>query len=199
MDAQVSAIDAGCGKMAAAMDVNAALSAAFDPIDRRIKEFEGEDAAQSSPISPAAPSFPVADREEAPAVAGESASASEVAMEIEATLPSEDIIVTMQTDAAEAAIAHDDAVLDLIALEMAAPDFDEADIAGTDLIETNWVESAAQRAEPAVAREPEPTTQPSLGASLIANGIVRKPDTPVADPLAPIRRMSQAEKIAFFS
>jgi len=29
--------------------------------------------------------------------------------------------------------------------------------------------------------------------------MLRKPVTPANDPLAPIRRMSQAEKIAFFS
>jgi hypothetical protein len=34
---------------------------------------------------------------------------------------------------------------------------------------------------------------------LIANGIVLRPAPSHADPLAPIRRMSQAEKIAFFS
>lgn len=39
----------------------------------------------------------------------------------------------------------------------------------------------------------------SLGASLIASGIVAKPVAPRSDPLAPIRRMSQAEKVAFFS
>lgn len=39
----------------------------------------------------------------------------------------------------------------------------------------------------------------SLGASLIASGIISKPSSPRSDPLAPIRRMSQAEKIAFFS
>jgi hypothetical protein len=39
----------------------------------------------------------------------------------------------------------------------------------------------------------------SLGASLIANGIVAKPETPRNDPLAAIRRMSHAERIAFFS
>jgi FAD/FMN-containing dehydrogenase len=39
----------------------------------------------------------------------------------------------------------------------------------------------------------------SLGASLIANGIIAKPTSPRSDPLAPIRRMSQAEKVAFFS
>ncbi|WP_424627391.1 hypothetical protein [Bradyrhizobium sp. SYSU BS000235] len=39
----------------------------------------------------------------------------------------------------------------------------------------------------------------SLGASLIASGIVAKPETPRNDPLAAIRRMSHAERIAFFS
>lgn len=44
--------------------------------------------------------------------------------------------------------------------------------------------------------EPAPA---SLGASLIANGIIARPAAPRSDPLAPIRRMSQAEKVAFFS
>ena len=39
----------------------------------------------------------------------------------------------------------------------------------------------------------------SLGSTIIASGLVRKPNTAANDPLAPIRRMSQAEKIAFFS
>ena len=39
----------------------------------------------------------------------------------------------------------------------------------------------------------------SLGASLIASGIVSQPETPRSDPLAGIRRMSHAERIAFFS
>jgi hypothetical protein len=39
----------------------------------------------------------------------------------------------------------------------------------------------------------------SLGATIIASGMLRKPVNPANDPLAPIRRMSQAEKIAFFS
>ena len=39
----------------------------------------------------------------------------------------------------------------------------------------------------------------SLGASLLVSGLVPKPVTPKSDPLAPIRRMSAAEKIAFFS
>jgi hypothetical protein len=49
--------------------------------------------------------------------------------------------------------------------------------------------------------EPEATAEaePSLGSSLLANGIVMRPRTSRPDPLAPIRRMSQNEKIAFFS
>lgn len=39
----------------------------------------------------------------------------------------------------------------------------------------------------------------SLGASLLVSGLVPKPVAPKSDPLAPIRRMSTAEKIAFFS
>jgi hypothetical protein len=39
----------------------------------------------------------------------------------------------------------------------------------------------------------------SLGSSLLANGIVTRPRASRPDPLAPIRRMSQTEKIAFFS
>ncbi len=45
---------------------------------------------------------------------------------------------------------------------------------------------------------PEPALEVSLGSSIIASGIVRRP-VAANDPLAPIRRMSQAEKIAFFS
>jgi hypothetical protein len=46
---------------------------------------------------------------------------------------------------------------------------------------------------------PVPAVEVSLGSTLIASGMVRKPITAANDPLAPIRRMSQAEKIAFFS
>ncbi|KYG25492.1 hypothetical protein SE92_34205 [Bradyrhizobium sp. AT1] len=42
-------------------------------------------------------------------------------------------------------------------------------------------------------------TEASLGATILASGILQKPRAPANDPLAPIRRMTQAEKIAFFS
>ena len=123
---------------------------------------------------------------------------------------------------ANAADVDDDALLDMIAMEMGAPDpIDDDEIA----------EAAAEQArlaepEPVapviVAKAPEPVAAPpappplpvqqmvqapppapavemSLGSSLIASGMLRKPITAANDPLAPIRRMSQAEKIAFFS
>ena len=108
-------------------------------------------------------------------------------------------------ESAEAADAYDEALLDMIATEMAAPDFID--------IEPEEMEAAAPApAQPIVtSKKPEPmpapaastpvqpSLQPSLGSALIANGIVRKPDPAGSDPLAPIRRMSQAEKIALFS
>jgi hypothetical protein len=200
MDTQLSAIEAGCGQIAST-DTKAALSAAFDLIDQRIKRFEGDDDAQSS-VGEAPPSPSAAVDEQALAATAESVPPSEVAPEAVATSPSEDIAATVQIETPDADVAHDDAVLDLIALEMAAPDFDEPDIAETYVMETNSAEAdiVAQVAEPAAPQPgPAPVPQSSLGASLIAHGIVRGPDPSAADPLAPIRRMSQAEKIAFFS
>ena len=51
----------------------------------------------------------------------------------------------------------------------------------------------------AIAPKPEPPMEVSLGSTIIASGLVRRPNTAANDLLAPIRRMSQAEKIAFFS
>jgi hypothetical protein len=134
---------------------------------------------------------------------------------------------------AEDADAQDEALLDMIAMEMGAPD----------PIDDAIAEPIAEEVRPAqpapivpaiVATVPEPVAAPvpppvqrvvqvvppppppvaplpamppapalavemSLGSSLIASGMLRKPVTAANDPLAPIRRMSQAEKIAFFS
>jgi hypothetical protein len=145
---------------------------------------------------------------------------------------------------AEDAEAHDNAVLDMIALEMAAPDPDDVAAPSDDEIyevEAEMQTAALPAAEPIIVAErpepviapaqpaarealqpslpqpslpqpsfapapepsgpiaPEPSLEPSLGSSLIASGIVRARATSRPDPLAPIRRMSQAEKIAFFS
>jgi len=115
--------------------------------------------------------------------------------------------------------AHDDAVLDMVAAAMSAPDVsdiddpyeagaDELSVAALPAAEPEMAAPAAPPIllpdEPAAYQAPlqpadEAAPEPSLGSALIESGILRKPSTPGADPLAPIRRMSQAEKIAFFS
>lgn len=83
-------------------------------------------------------------------------------------------------------------------------------------LETPQLNPAPRAPEPAQAQakpvaQPKPAApsleetalvaniQGSLGASLLVSGVIAKPVKPKADPLAPIRRMSAAEKIAFFS
>jgi hypothetical protein len=61
------------------------------------------------------------------------------------------------------------------------------------------VQPPAPPAAAPVPPAPVPAVEVSLGSTIIASGILRKPVTAANDPLAPIRRMSQAEKIAFFS
>jgi hypothetical protein len=177
LDSQVSAIEAGCGQLAST-DPARALSTAFDLINERIAEFDDGD--MTSPqAAEETMAFPEP-HDEAPAF-------------------------TAETD-------DEDAVLDRIAFEMAADDpSDLDDLSGID--ETYIAEPPlaapemiAEVHEPIAAPAPPPPTtmiqpshQPSLGSALIANGIVRRPNAPASDPLAPIRRMSQAEKIAFFS
>ncbi len=58
---------------------------------------------------------------------------------------------------------------------------------------------AIEAAEPPSSVAEEKVPAPSLGDSLIAHGIVTPEAHVKPDPLAPIRRMSQAQKIAFFS
>jgi hypothetical protein len=154
---------------------------------------------------------------QAPTVELASADAEAVLAEVEAAEAAEISI----TDAA--ADAHDEAVLDLIAQEMGAPDEFEIDDTATMIAEEAHItelapaefEIAAEAPEPIVAESvepvaetpaqaaveaaPEPAREISLGSSIIASGMLRKPGVAANDPLAPIRRMSQAEKIAFFS
>jgi hypothetical protein len=200
MDSQVGAIEAGCRQIAST-DAQAALSAAFDRIDQRIREFESDDIIPSSVRETPPPPAATIDEEALDATA-QSSPASELVQETSTAPPHEDASTTglIEIAVTDVDIAHDDAVLDMIALEMAAPDFDEVGSAEADVMEANSAEPdiVSQVAEPAQP-EPAPIPQPSLGASLIAQGIVLRPSASHADPLAPIRRMSQAEKIAFFS
>jgi hypothetical protein len=200
LDSQVGAIEAGCGQISSA-DPRAALRAAFELIRAQIEAFGGADAPApaTEAVAPAAP-------------------------------PPHEMPAT--GDEAEAD-AHDEAMLDLVAMEMAAPDgiddfditepeFEQAPVAAAKLLEPEKAPLVAETAavveqpqaiqaspRPAVEplREPPPEPRPpreapaelSLGSTVIASGILRRPNIPANDPLAPIRRMSQTEKIALFS
>jgi hypothetical protein len=271
LDSQAGAIEAGCGQVAA-IDPKRALSAALDLIAGRIAELGDpmpsqtveEATASPSPSSPS-PSSPSTPPDEMPtAVAAAAAPAAaieqETAMDIPAVAADEEIFETDGMPlSAEAADADDDAVLEMVALEMAAPDPLDAvpemqavePPAAAPKIMARQPEPAAAPAKPPApppslqaapppsrpspqpslqpspqpspqhslqpALEPslelvlepvpepsleaslEPSLEPSLGSTLIASGILSKPRITGPDPLAPIRRLSQAEKIAFFS
>lgn len=148
-----------------------------------------------------------------------------------------------EADAGAQANADDEAMLDLIAAEMSAPQPLEDDLEFVDVAEEPPqvgerapynVEPAAPAVEmvdtvaapvvpsaqpepprpapsamvarataPETALAPAPTrigeAETSIGSAVIASGILNKPKPPANDPMAPIRRMSQAERIAFFS
>jgi hypothetical protein len=184
MESQVSIIEAGCG-VPGPDGARTTLDAAFDLIEQRIREFEGDDAVPAS-------------ASEMSAVV--SASDDEMPAEPAAASRPGDIVAPSAEAAAETDAAQDDAVLDMIALEMATPDFaeDAAVPLYTPAPDPAEPVIVAQNSEPFPASQ-SPVVEPSLGASLIANGIVQTSNPSAADPLAPIRRMSQAEKIALFS
>jgi hypothetical protein len=221
IDSQVGAIEAGCAEISSAVP-QADVHAAFDLIKARIAELAGDEAEprQGANQAAAAADKASAGSDETRASAAEMVEAANT--DVKATmripqLPSETATATARstTATAEAADAHDEAVLDMIALEMAAPDAsDSSDIpepgdpeiratklaaAEPEIVVQHFAPTAARPPPPPPPLASEPSHRPSLGSTLIASGIVRRPNGSASDPLAPIRRMSQAEKIAFFS
>ena len=228
LDSQVSAIEASCGHLSSA-GPHAALDAAFDLLARSIATFDESDEAptagttansaeaathdqpiQAASSSTVAAEGPVA---AAPATTDVTLETGDVTAEPSAMeVPAETAAMTP-----EAADAHDEALLDMIAAEMGAPDtsdnefepepvepeFDEPTPAPTEVITSSEtiavapaIVSDVQSPMPQLAPEFKP--EHSLGSTLLANGFLRKP-TAAADPLAAIRRLSQIEKIALFS
>jgi hypothetical protein len=298
----VAAIEGAAGKLSPS-DLAAALSGAFDRIERKIASFDTDEAA--TPTSPAPEAAPPEAMNGAPATGAPQAEAHAairveepaeatvamqtspaapdavatsidtkpepatdisaavadpaVAQEPPMTAPSTTAASEDASEPTDAFDANDEAVLDIVAMEMAAPDTDEAyepklddaevyerqvhesqisesqigenQVPGNQIrkpqvdepqpdktpasapsweIDITFASDASDAAEaPEVATalssvtplqpEPEPLPAPSLGSSLLANGIVTRPRSSTPDPLAPIRRMSQNEKIAFFS
>lgn len=243
IDSQVAAIETACTQLAET-DPRVALRAAFEIIRNEIEAFR--DFATAPPMAetpaptPRVHEIRTAEIVEMPSKIVEpepadevKAAASELQLEAE-TAVAEAAPAGMSSEEAD---AHDEAVLEIVAIEMAAPDPDEVhDMPFGSVAENEHVHvTMPPIVEPLIplaqAPEPEPLArvaprelvravapvlqpvfqssppvapepiaeEPSLGSSLIASGILRKPNIPANDPLAPIRRMSQAEKIAFFS
>jgi hypothetical protein len=244
IDSQVVVVESAAGKLNSA-DLAAALHGAFDQIEEKIASFD-VDGTAAAPVAPAHARKPAETHETMQA----SASARPVEAAIAHPAASDETLVAEVTgEPADTFDANDEAMLDMVAMEMAAPDTDAAydptieELQHPDMqvaeaqalasldgtvsesvaayeIEVTFPDSSDTADEPAVATalpvvtplqpvpepEPEPETAqaepelpPSLGSSLLANGIVTRPRASRPDPLAPIRRMSQTEKIAFFS
>jgi hypothetical protein len=224
LDSQATAIE-GASAQLAARDDTSALEAAFGLIETTLDDLSATPAATVH-ASPAESAPPSATSDEAPASPAptavfdqSTADADSVAPHAEATPISEassdaaDEMVaqdqaesTLTTAVNDEDIAHDDAVLDMIAMEMGAPDLDEPEMGETAGVEAVTAEPdaasepeiIAESAEASIAPEATIEAEPSLGASILASGIVTR-TPPRSDPLAPIRRMTQVEKIAFFS
>ena len=243
IDSQLGAIEAGCDQIGQ-IDPREAIRAAFDLIRSSLDGLDDSDGA-AAPVARDAAATPVADQ--APAAAGEPVEEMQATDDVDAAfsepeMPTDTAVETNEPAeeiTAEAADAHDEAVLEMVALEMGAPDLDDADDDSD--VETNGAHvTLPPTVEPiVVARAPEPVAEPtpppqptalppsrpstprplaepappiaveparelspepSLGSTLLASGILQRPRTSASDdPLAPIRRMSQAERIALFS
>lgn len=252
IDSQVAAIETGCNQLAEA-DPRVALRAAFEIIRAEVEAFrEGDEAEAPAPVAvreevsvPPAAKAAVQVAPTEPRVSASAPAAIEVAaapVEIEEAsatrevetafnepeLPAEAAVAEAEAAelAQEDADAQDEAVLDIVAFEMAAPDPDDADdlpVAESEPMHVTtppvvepitpvarslepvfpWATPQTPAPQPSFQPSPpvapEPMVETSLGSTLIASGILKKPNIPANDPLAPIRRMSQAEKIAFFS
>ncbi len=243
IDSQVTAIDAACEQLSSA-DSRAALNAAFDLIRAGLDSFSGGSPAAAPAPPPTEARSPTVEVLQEVFLNGNSGGAATGALDMEAEAAAAEIA---EISAEAAADAHDEAVLELIAQEMAAPDSDknyvvemeaeqpaavaqsaaaleteeldpkagEWEINDPTLFELQAVAPVGERApepeaepiaatavvapaptEPAAQPTPESLDEVSLGSTILTRGILKKAGN---DPLAPIRRMTQAEKIAFFS
>jgi hypothetical protein len=226
LDSQSGAIEKAHAQLAARDDATA-LQVAFGLIETTLDELsdspittaspprtetasspsETGDEALASPEETAPPGRTVVD-----AVVVESETAAATAAEVQVDAADEATATSQDEHAPAGAVdeqdmANDDAVLDMIALEMGAPDFDEPETDHPGIGEPVFaepesaIEPIADSDDACIDREHESIPEiaaPSLGESLLASGVVPRA-VPRSDPLAPIRRMTQAEKIAFFS
>ncbi len=126
--------------------------------------------------------------------------AAEVATPVAAALPEpiapEPVVAAAAEEPADAPIAMDSLARLTDAIAEAAAEMEQPAPA---MAAAASFAAAPSAALPMPSPLPASMPEPSLGATILASGILQKPRAPANDPLAPIRRMTQAEKIAFFS
>jgi hypothetical protein len=184
LESQVEAINAACDQVSVA-GLREGVLQAFDHAAQQIAALTDGPPSESNEMA-----TPTADEAIAPAPQ---------VIETPTDVSDDDLFETAAPENVEAEIAPE--------IEPAAVVPDRTDAAAVEMLVTpDAAETAAimeTAAGPVATAVPEPapeTPQPaSLGATLIANGIVAKPAGPRIDLLAPLRRMSLAERVAFFS
>ncbi len=216
LDSQVGAIESGCETIAAA-DPHVALREAFDAIKASIPALS--DIAGGAPAPAAAAIVEAAVPAKAAPHAASAADEPVAMAETVETAPDEaepyDEAMLERVAAEMAASDPDDVGDALLAPEpqdnVAEPQMHiepPVELAEAQPMEAAPMATLPERMaapEPAPAAEPvqappvAPEPAPSLGATILATGLVTRSKIPANDPLAPIRRMTQAEKIAFFS
>ena len=187
LESQVDAINAACDHVAAG-GIRDGVLQAFDQAAREIEAIapstiEPQSEAESGAALPVADTAPIEASDEVQIAAADN-ELFDVAAASEASSPE------MATEAVPL-------VEESLPVELASAEAIEASEPAMAI----QLEILPEPPEPAPEIVPESamTAPASLGESLIASGIIARPATPRSDPLAPIRRMSQAERIAFFS
>lgn len=194
LDSQVGAIDAGCERLAAP-DQRDAVLMVFDRLEQEIDELASSNAPGAPAGAEAARGAPLSQN---------NAAAEAVSMATApALISSEQSAIEQQ--AAETPVSSDinDSLASAIQPAVLEPEPVAALVGIARQGETAMAAEIPISAQPGLIAQTSDATAPpaaiSLGASLISNGIVQRPELTRADPLAAIRRMTQSEKIAFFS
>src|ERR1700723_2453702 len=172
IDSQLSAIETGCGQISLA-DGRSGLSAAFDLLEQRIGALDDSGRTKPPVVEEAISSPWAAPAHETPAAAVETAppvATHEPETPRNSSAPPDEAVVAapeMADVPPEIADAHDEAVLDMIAFEMAAADpSDIDDPAYSDPADTD--DGEIRVAEPQIiAQAPEPVTVPAAIAPVV--------------------------------
>lgn len=187
LDSQVDAINAACDQVVAG-GLSDSVMRAFDQAAQQIGDL-----------------MPVATTTEAEPIAAIHAVALDVAPEETLSAAVEDelfeVAAVAEISSPESAPVDENEPAELATVSIEA-DVAPEPVAAAHLTLVRDEPDIQSDIEPVAEIAPEPVIDApisTLGASLIANGIIAKTASPRSDPLAAIRRMTLAEKVAFFS